>query len=45
MEPNEIVALPAHPLVVHAAVVLLPIAALATILTAIRTHRPSRAPP
>jgi hypothetical protein len=35
MEIDELFGLPAHPLVVHAAVVLLPIAALATILTAL----------
>lgn len=35
MEINELFGLPAHPLVVHAAVILLPIAAIATILTAI----------
>lgn len=35
MEINELFGLPAHPLVVHGAVVLLPLAAIATILTAI----------
>ncbi len=34
MEINSLFGLPAHPLVVHAAVVLLPLAAIATILTA-----------
>jgi hypothetical protein len=34
MEINELFGLPAHPLVVHAAVVLLPLAALATLIAA-----------
>jgi hypothetical protein len=34
MEINELFGLPAHPLVVHAAVVLLPLAALATLVAA-----------
>ena len=48
MEINSLFGLPAHPLVVHAAVVLLPLAAIATILTAAipalapRTTRPWR---
>jgi uncharacterized membrane protein len=35
MEINELFGLPAHPLLVHAAVVLLPLAALATIVVAV----------
>jgi hypothetical protein len=45
LEIEELFGLPAHPLVVHAAVVLLPLAAVATVLcAAIRRARPTYAP-